>query len=712
MKKLIILLMLIGGIVWGQSRNTLDSGNSTSDTLSGGPIASISLEGTADSIWVIDVNTQVVAGDVVVIVGTGNGAYDTEHTVIEADADSFMVAATFTATGTGYYGQVYIGTSRDLLVINRPFASILVKVYNAHAGTISTTLQVQFSQDNSNWKTYSRTIADETDTTFAFRVEGRYYRVRYINATIRQTAFRLSSILHLEDMTAGMNLEEIGAAIYVDDEDWSDGVSKHILTGGIYQSSPQTITNGDTGPIQVDANGNIIETNSGAIKAAVEIMDDWDDGNYANVNVNLAGTDAATNAGVLGTDVQRVTIATDDEINNDINAIRSIVDSTKYDEDATHVSGDDGLFVLAVRNDAGTALAGDGDYIPLQVNDVGALNINTQELGGIAIDLNTGVLGSGTQRVTIATDDEINDDLDNIRLAVEIMDDWDDGDLANVNINIAGTDVAANSGTNSTQTLRVTIATDDEINDDLDAIRIIVDSTKYDEDAAHVTGDDGLFVLAVRNDAGTSLAGTTLDYAPLSLNDVGALNTNTQELGGAAIALNAGVLAAGVQRVTIATDDEINDDIDAIKTAVEIMDDWDDGDYANVNMNIAGTDIAANAGTNSAQTQRVTIATNDEMNDDLDALASAGSVVTTLYIATLSVTNTQTQLASHPNVQGLTITNVEAGSVVDIGISGTHVENLLYLDSYTFLYTLSNSNLVYVISDQGGGADVDIIGGY
>ena len=44
-------------------------------------------------------------------------------------------------------------------------------------------------------------------------------------------------------------------AVYVDDADWSDGSSKHMLVGGLYQSSPQSITDGDVGPFQVDADG-------------------------------------------------------------------------------------------------------------------------------------------------------------------------------------------------------------------------------------------------------------------------------------------------------------------------------------------------------------------------------------------------------------------------------------------------------------------------
>ena len=45
------------------------------------------------------------------------------------------------------------------------------------------------------------------------------------------------------------------SAIYVDDADWTDGSSKHMLVGGLYQSSPQSITDGDVGPFQVDADG-------------------------------------------------------------------------------------------------------------------------------------------------------------------------------------------------------------------------------------------------------------------------------------------------------------------------------------------------------------------------------------------------------------------------------------------------------------------------
>ena len=45
---------------------------------------------------------------------------------------------------------------------------------------------------------------------------------------------------------------------YVDDGDWTALSSSHQLVGGIYQSTPGTITDGDTGPVRLDANGHII----------------------------------------------------------------------------------------------------------------------------------------------------------------------------------------------------------------------------------------------------------------------------------------------------------------------------------------------------------------------------------------------------------------------------------------------------------------------
>ena len=54
----------------------------------------------------------------------------------------------------------------------------------------------------------------------------------------------------------------------------------------------------------------------------------------------------------------------------DVNIVRGI-----FAEDSAHVSGDFGFATWAVRNDAGTALAADGDYIPFTTDASGALRV-------------------------------------------------------------------------------------------------------------------------------------------------------------------------------------------------------------------------------------------------------------------------------------------------------------------------------------------------
>lgn len=68
-------------------------------------------------------------------------------------------------------------------------------------------------------------------------------------------------------------LQLIDDVVYADDADWTDGTSKHALVGGLYQSTPQTVTDGDVAPFQVDSNGKIIESNSAAILADTANMD-------------------------------------------------------------------------------------------------------------------------------------------------------------------------------------------------------------------------------------------------------------------------------------------------------------------------------------------------------------------------------------------------------------------------------------------------------
>lgn len=55
-----------------------------------------------------------------------------------------------------------------------------------------------------------------------------------------------------------------------------------------------------------------------------------------------------------------------------------------------------------------------------------------------------------------------------------------------------------------------------------------MDASDYAEDSAHVSGDIGSFALAVRNDANTSLVDADGDYAPLQVNSLGRLKVDAE----------------------------------------------------------------------------------------------------------------------------------------------------------------------------------------
>ena len=185
--------------------------------------------------------------------------------------------------------------------------------------------------------------------------------------------------LYVEISSGGAN-----DSIYVDDADWTDSTSKHTLVGGLYQSSPQTITDGDVGPFQVDADGALHISDGGnaitvdgtvtanlgttdnavldAIAASLAVLDDWDDSNYANVNANIAGTDIVGGAGAVASGVQRVTLASDDPAVTSLGNLDNAVD---------------------------------GNYLNVNMN-----------LAGSDAQAGEGTISATTQRVTIATDDD------------------------------------------------------------------------------------------------------------------------------------------------------------------------------------------------------------------------------------------------------------------------------------------------------------------
>jgi len=232
-----------------------------------------------------------------------------------------------------------------------------------------------------------------------------------------------------------------------------DIVSSALPSGGATAANQSTIIGHVDG---VETLLGTIDSDTDAIKTSLGNIENAVDGNYLNVNMNLAGSDAQAGEGAISATTQRVTIATDDDgvahlatiagavstqMQVDVVAISAQSDGTyigdiKFGEslpagtaaigklaandgvdigdvdvtsvttghaaanlgkreDDVHANQDVGVMALAVRNDDVAAIgAADGDYAPLQVNAAGSLYTTdaTGEAGSILV--------TGTSAVT------------------------------------------------------------------------------------------------------------------------------------------------------------------------------------------------------------------------------------------------------------------------------------------------------------------------
>jgi len=186
--------------------------------------------------------------------------------------------------------------------------------------------------------------------------------------------------------------------------------------------------------------------------------------------------------------------------------------NSEYAEDTGHTSGNVGTFILTVRNDAGTALAADGDYSPLQVDSTGALRVTGGSASEYAED---SVHTSG--------------DIGTFILAVR---------------NDAGTALAADGDYSALQT------------DSLGRLRVAANVTvnsEYAEDTGHTSGNTGTYILAVRNDGFVSPVSANGDYSSLLVDSIGGLKVSQNpSLDGAIIDYTTASIAANTTSTNFA----------------------------------------------------------------------------------------------------------------------------------------------------------------
>lgn len=195
-----------------------------------------------------------------------------------------------------------------------------------------------------------------------------------------------------------------------------------------------------------------------------------------------------------------------------INTNLSTADAANKAEDAAHVSGDTGNFVLAVANHTEGALhSADGDYAALQVDSSGRLRV-ISDLdyidGGNKNEDDAHVSGDEGKYVLAVRQDTLATDTSA------------DGDYASFKVNATGELYTTDEGAEALLTT---------IDADTGAILTEIQSLTHNEDDAHTTGDAGMMSLAVRNDTKGALAGTDGDYIPFQMNSVGELYVTDED---------------------------------------------------------------------------------------------------------------------------------------------------------------------------------------
>lgn len=382
--------------------------------------------------------------------------------------------------------------------------------------------------------------------------------------------------------------------------------------------------------------GAITETNSGAIKTAVEKIDDA-----------IAGSE-------MQVDVVSMPTTTVQATNLDIRDLSQATDGV-----AIYGSDDGGTTKRLIKTDAGGAIQVDLEVSSVTVDNVtidnegGASAVNVQD-GGNSLTVDGAVTANaGTNLNTSALALESGGNLASIKTNTDKIPAQGQA-LAAASLPVVLpaaqittlTPPAAITGFATSAKQDTIISHIDGIEGSVDGIEALLTTIESNQlpDGHNVTVDNASIavtgtVTAAVTGTVTANAGTNLNTSALALETGGNLaaikakTDNIPALGQALAAGSVPVVLTAAQLSTLtppaaitgfatsAKQDTIIGHVDGIETvlgtidtdtgnivtSVQLLDNAVDGNYLNTNMNIAGTDVAGGNGTTSAQTQRVTI---------------------------------------------------------------------------------------------------------
>lgn len=361
------------------------------------------------------------------------------------------------------------------------------------------------------------------------------------------------------------SLQLIDNVVVVEDVAHSSGDSG-VMSLAVRRDADTSLvsTDGDYAPLQVNAAGSLkVAITAGAGSGGTSIADGASF-TRDTTSITPAGAAVETSAPTLTNgDVAALSMTTG-------GALRVAVASGGVSgivEDSASAGGEEGIMVLAVRRDvASSGVSTDGDFAALSVDSTGALRV------------------AGSAGTTQYTEDAASAGAESLCLMGAVRRDTaasssgTDGDYSTINVDangrlhviaaIAATQTLATVTTVSTVTAVTNVATiGTSVTPGTSAAHL-----GKAEDAAHASGDTGVFALAVRTDTAAASSGTTGDYEALHTDSVGALwSRSTGELAddSAFTPATSRVMPAGFTADETATDSVDEGDIGAARMTLD-----------------------------------------------------------------------------------------------------------------------------------------------
>lgn len=272
-------------------------------------------------------------------------------------------------------GAVFTGTGEEV----KNYAAIQVSVFSSHASATDG-LSLQQSSDNTNWDVIDTyTIVATTGKVFSIQPAARYFRLVYTNGATLTTSLRIQTVYHTEapnpssqrsadaytnetDLTQAWTFNSLYNGVTWDRvreavnalNSVGTGVQAAQVVGQFDDVAPTSITENQFGNLRMSANRNLY----GTIRDAA--------GNERGLNVSAGGNISVDTVTTVTTLTGTTTLTPGTGAGNLGKA-----------EDAVAGSGDTGVAIFGVRNDALTSAQTNatGDYGSPSVDTSGILMV-------------------------------------------------------------------------------------------------------------------------------------------------------------------------------------------------------------------------------------------------------------------------------------------------------------------------------------------------